>query len=90
LYERLPRRELGSSRELPRWLQSKDDYTIWQRNNLWMLYNAMACGSSYATLIALWDGKAEDGPGGTQDMVNKAEESAARTVILRTQEVFDQ
>jgi hypothetical protein len=88
LYNRLPRRELSNSKELPRWLQSKDDYTIWQRNNLWMLYNAMACGSRYVALLALWDGKSGDGPGGTKDMVNKAEESAANTVILRTKEIF--
>lgn len=47
LYNRLARRELGRSKKLPRWLQSKPDYTIWQRNNLWMLYNAMACGSRH-------------------------------------------
>jgi tetratricopeptide (TPR) repeat protein len=88
LYEQLPRRELGKSKELPRWLQSKPDYTIWQRNNLWMLYNAMACGSRHVTLIALWDGEAGDGPGGTKDMVNQADESAARTIILPTEEVF--
>src|SRR5215210_23255 len=88
LYERLPRRELCKSKELPRWLQSKDDYTVWQRNNLWMLYNAMACGSSYVTLIALWDGETGDGPGGTKDMVSRADESAAKTIILQTKDVF--
>jgi hypothetical protein len=87
LYNQLPRRELSNSKELSRWLQSKDDYTIWQRNNLWMLYNAMACGSRYVTLVALWDGEAGDGPGGTKDMVNKADESAAKTIILRTAEI---
>jgi hypothetical protein len=88
LYQRLPLRELGKSKELPRWLQSKPDYTVWQRNNLWMLYNAMALGSRYVTLIALWDGEAGDGPGGTKDMVNKAEESAAKTIILPTRDIF--
>jgi hypothetical protein len=89
LYKRLPRRELGGSKELPRWLQSKPDYSIWQRNNLWMLYNAMACGSGYVTLITLWDGKTEDGPGGTKDMVNRADDSAAKTVVLQTKEIFN-
>jgi len=88
LYQRLPRRELGRSKELPRWLQSKPDYTIWQRNNLWMLYNAMACGSRYVTLIALWDGKTGDGPGGTKDMMNKADESAAKAIVLQTTSIF--
>jgi hypothetical protein len=53
-----------------------------------MLYNAMALGSRYVTLIALWDGEAGDGPGGTKDMVNKAEESAAKTIILPTRDIF--
>lgn len=89
LYERLPRRQLGESKELPRWLQSKPDYSIWQRNNLWMLYNAMARGSRYVTLIALWDGGTGDGPGGTQDMVNRANESGAKTIILDTKKIFE-
>jgi hypothetical protein len=88
LSSRLPKRELGSAKALPRWLQGKPDYTIWQRNNLWMLYNAMAFGSRHVTLIALWDGKAEDGAGGTQDMVSKAEESAAKTIVLQTGKIF--
>jgi hypothetical protein len=89
LYKRLPRRELGKSKELPRWLQSKPDYSIWQRNNLWTLYNALARGSHYVTLIALWDGQTGDGPGGTQDMVNRAQESGAKTIILPTKEIFN-
>jgi hypothetical protein len=89
LYERLPMRELGKSKELPRWLQNKPDYSIWQRNNLWTLYNTLARGSRYATLIALWDGGAGDGPGGTQDMVNRADESGAKTIVLQTKAIFD-
>jgi hypothetical protein len=88
LHERLPNRELSKSKELPRWLQIKPDYSIWQRNNLWTLYNAMARGSQHMTLIALWDGETGDGPGGTQDMVNKAGDSGAKTIILNTKELF--
>ncbi len=88
LYKRLSRREMCKSKDLPRWLQAKADYTIWQRNNLWMLYNAMACGSYYVTLLALWDGETGDGPGGTKDMVNRADESAAKTIVLQTKEIF--
>jgi hypothetical protein len=88
LYERLPRRELGKSKELPRWLQNKHGYDIWQRNNLWTLYNAMALGSQHMTLIALWDGEAGDGPGGTKDMVNRANDRGAKTIILNTKETF--
>ncbi|HEV2706897.1 MAG TPA: tetratricopeptide repeat-containing protein [Pyrinomonadaceae bacterium] len=88
LYERLPRRQLAKSKELPRWLQNKPNYNLWQRNNLWMLYNALARGSRYVTLIALWDGRAGDGLGGTEDMVNRANERGAKTVILKTKELF--
>lgn len=88
LYNRLPRRELSRTKDLPRWLQTKSDYNIWQRNNLWCLYNAIACGGQFATLIALWDGGTGDGPGGTQDMVNRAEEKGAKTIILNTKELF--
>jgi hypothetical protein len=41
---------------LPSWLRTKPDYSIWQRNNLWMLHNALAAGGDdCVTLIALWD-----------------------------------
>jgi hypothetical protein len=53
-----------------------------------MLYNAMACGSRHVTLIALGDGKTGDGPGGTKDMVTKADESAAKTIVLQTKKIF--
>ncbi|HST22622.1 MAG TPA: tetratricopeptide repeat-containing protein [Blastocatellia bacterium] len=89
LYNRLPRRELSEAEDLPRWLQSRPKYTIWNRNNLWTLYNAMALGSQYVTLMVLWDGKSGDGPGGTQDMVTRAEGRGAKTIILNTKEIFD-
>jgi len=82
-------RVLGESRELPAWLQEKLNYNIWQRNNLWLLHNALgAAGGKNVTLIALWDGDAGDGPGGTGDMVQKARNRGAKTVILDTKEVF--
>jgi hypothetical protein len=89
LYDRLPRRELGSSYTLPRWLQHKPNYGIWQRNNLWTLYNALAYESRNTTLIALWDGEqAEDGPGGTRDMLTQAQQSGAKIILLNTKELF--
>lgn len=79
---------------LPAWLRAKDDYNIWQRNNLWMLFNALdrACDQRSAdpnlTLIALWDGGGGDGPGGTADLVHKVDALGARRVILKTKELF--
>jgi Tetratricopeptide Repeats-Sensor len=83
-----PARILAESKELPRWLQDKTNYTIWQRNNLWMLFNALAAGSANVTLIALWNGQAGDGPGGTADMVNKANDRGAKAIVLDTSRIF--
>ncbi|HEX8189876.1 MAG TPA: tetratricopeptide repeat-containing protein, partial [Pyrinomonadaceae bacterium] len=79
---------------LPAWLREKKGYGIWQRNNLWMLFNALdeACDPQSAdpniTLIALWDGAAGDGPGGTGDLVNKVEHLGARVIRLDTNVIF--
>jgi hypothetical protein len=73
---------------LPAWLQDRKDYGVWQRSNAWMLYNALALGENNTTLIALWDGKAGDGPGGTQHMVDVARGRGARTIVLDTNELF--
>ena len=79
---------LAQSKELPGWLQGKPGYDIWQRNNLWMLHNALAVGRDKVTLIALWDGKDGDGPGGTGHMVDKAKARGAKVVILETKALF--
>ena len=84
-----PVRVLCDSKDLPRWLQGKPGYNIWQRNNLWNLHNALAAaGGENVTLIALWNGATGDGAGGTADMVQKAQERGAKTVILDTKEIF--
>lgn len=87
------RRTLAGSKDLPKWLREKgDSYTIWQRNNLWTLSNAVALdragGGINLTLIALWNGKEGDGAGGTKDMVEKARERGAETIILPTEKLF--
>jgi hypothetical protein len=80
---------------LPAWLQSKKDYGIWQRNNLWMLYNALAescdntTGDPNLTLIALWDGEKGDGPGGTGDLVEKVNRLGGRNEIINTKQLFN-
>jgi hypothetical protein len=79
---------------LPPWLRAKDRYGIWQRNNLWMLFNALdeGCdpqsGVPNLTLIALWDGSGGDGPGGTADLVEKVEHLGARCEVIKTKEIF--
>jgi hypothetical protein len=79
---------------LPAWLRGKPNYNIWQRNNLWMLFNALdeacdpATGDPNITLIALWDGEGGDGAGGTADLIQKVNNLGARSEIIRTKEVF--
>jgi hypothetical protein len=71
LCERVPPRELGGdTTQLPPWLRGRSDYNVWQRNNLWMLFNALALDLP-VTLIALWDQGVADGPGGTEDLVTQ-------------------
>ena len=47
----------------PKWVN------IYERNNLWLLYSALAHGLDKVRFVTLWDGKGGDGPGGTQHMV---------------------
>ncbi len=82
LYKKIPHHSLCDKKDLPPWLQKKKDYTIWERNNLWLLNSALINGGMYMTLIALWDGKGGDGPGGTQHMVREAEARGAKTIII--------
>lgn len=78
------------SEHLPAWLRLKKDYNIWQRNNLWMLHNALAAGGDdCVTLIALWDREPTgDGPGGTSDLVAKVARRGAKTVVIDTKATF--
>ena len=62
LLEKKPPEVLSDSGELPRWLRTKKDYSIWQRSNLWMLHSALAISNDSLTLIALWNGEVGDGP----------------------------
>jgi len=41
---------------------------VYERANLWMLYNALARGATRVRFLCLWDGQGGDGPGGTQHM----------------------
>jgi hypothetical protein len=82
LYKKLPHPVLTDQKELPKWLQKKPGYDIWSRNNLWELNSALVNGGMNMTLIALWDGKGGDGPGGSAHMVKIANESGAKTIVI--------
>lgn len=77
---------LSESSEMPSWLSFEQNYSIWQRNNLWLLSQAFSHGAPL-TLIALWDGQTGDGPGGTEHMVTLAKEHGAEFVWLKTQDL---
>lgn len=80
---------LAQSTELPKWLQFKRGYDIWQRNNLWLLSEALCLSPRNLTVIALWDGDPGDGPGGTEHMVRLAKDRGARIVRLDTKKLFE-
>ncbi|MBB5058667.1 hypothetical protein HDF16_003381 [Granulicella aggregans] len=62
---------LDDSVELPESLTEGASLNIWQRTNLWMVDEAIQLAPQ-RTLLALWDGKAGDGPGGTEHLVQLA------------------
>ncbi len=83
LCERLPWRVLQDDKALPRWLADKPDYDIWRRNNLWMMFNALAIYPKHLALIALFNREREpDGPGGTAHLVQTAQKWGFKTVEL--------
>jgi hypothetical protein len=64
---------LQESEALPAWLSDKPDYDVWRRNNLWMMFTALATGARRLTLIALYNPDLDpDGPGGTAHLVREA------------------
>ena len=89
LYDKLGPKILADSDRLPRWLRAKKDYDIWQRSNLWMLHNALSISQDHLTLVALWNGATGDGPGGTEDMVERAKDRGARFIHLDTRKLLE-
>ncbi|MGD2188057.1 MAG: hypothetical protein PVI71_18145 [Desulfobacterales bacterium] len=89
LFERHQPEILSDSGELPKWLRSKSDYTIWQRSNLWMLHNALYVSKNNLTLIALWNGEVGDGLGGTEDMVKRAKDRGATFIRLDARKLIE-
>jgi len=80
-------RVLAEEEELPAWLSGKPGYEIQQRSNLWMLYNALALHAKDLTLIALWDTKDGDGPGGTDDLVFQVRSRGYKLLRLPAEEI---
>jgi hypothetical protein len=65
-------RILQNSLALPNWLAGRKDYSIWERNNLWMMFNALTTGATSRTLIALFNEDREpDGAGNKAPAVHR-------------------
>jgi hypothetical protein len=88
LCARVPPRilEEKEATQLPNWLQSRKDYDVWRRNNLWMLFNALALDLPL-TLIALWDQGPADGPGGARDLVAQVRERGQKIERLPAEQL---
>jgi tetratricopeptide (TPR) repeat protein len=56
----------------------------YSRNNLWLLYTALAYGPDKSRFITLWNGREGDGPGGTKDMVEKVKKHCGQVLVLDT------
>ncbi|HEY3153851.1 MAG TPA: tetratricopeptide repeat-containing protein [Candidatus Binatia bacterium] len=89
LYDKTKPKILSDSDRLPRWLRTKKDYNIWQRSNLWMLHNALFISQDHLSLIALWNGATGDGPGGTEDMVERAKDRGATFIHLDAKKLLE-
>jgi hypothetical protein len=89
LCDKMKPKVLSESSRLPRWLRAKKDYDIWQRSNLWMLHSALFISQDHLTLIALWDGASGDGPGGTEDMVDRAKDRGASFIHLDAKKLIE-
>jgi hypothetical protein len=61
---------------------SKSGKDLWQEANKWMLEEGCKDGAGKATLIALWDLKAGDGEGGTQQMITAAKEKGVNILVI--------
>jgi hypothetical protein len=79
---------LSEDADLPVWAAPIPDYGVFQRGNIFMIEAALTRPNADVTLLALWNGKAGDGPGGTADMVELAKEQGAKTCIEDTDELF--
>lgn len=82
---------LQQTEALPRWLSDRSGYDVWQRNNLWMLFTAIATGSRHRTLIALFNREREpDGPGGTGHLVDEARKWGFKSIELDARELVSE
>jgi cytochrome c551/c552 len=73
---------------VPGWLQARPNYSVWQRNNRWILHHAFATTADRVSVLALWNGLPGDGPGGVAGMVAAAQASGAEVITVDCVELF--
>lgn len=89
LCERLPPLVLQETEALPDWLADKRDYDIWQRNNQWMMFHAVATNAPRLTLISLYNPDRDaDGPGGTAHLIGLARRWGFKSVELDARQLL--
>jgi hypothetical protein len=88
LIDRNPPIVLSDGDTLPPWAEGIAGYGVFQRGNIWMMEDALLSPDADVTLLALWNGEAGDGPGGTADMVQLAKSHGAKVCIKDTRELF--
>ena len=79
---------LSDTDELPSWAASIKNYSVFQRGNIWMMEYAKLLPNVDITLIAIWNEKAGDGPGGTSDMVALAKAKGLKLCSQNTNKLF--
>lgn len=73
--------------DLPAWLADFENYSVWQRNNIWALGFGLLAPPGQARLIALWNQEPGDSPGGTQEMVDLARDYGMGIELLPAAEL---
>jgi hypothetical protein len=79
---------LNDNDELPPWAEGIKDYGVFQREKIWIMQDALLRPNADVTLIALWNQKAGEGPGGTADMVKLAKSHGAKVREQNSDELF--
>lgn len=74
---------------LPNWLIDAEDYSVWQRNNRWLLHTALSYGPERVRIFALWDGKSGDDLDGTGDMVRECRRRGLAVEVLSLPEILE-
>jgi hypothetical protein len=89
LCKKAPTRVLQKNIAPPSWLASSREFNIWERNNLWMMYSALATDAPDQVLIALFNEEREpDGPGGTKHLIRAGIKHGLRTVRLDARQLL--